>query len=164
MNLKILAGIAFTALVALSALAFGLLGQQAAPTPSHISVKQYFDTLQAEHKANQTRLNSRTGKPSPPLGGTISRIDGASIQFHMDYRFLRKDHYLTCTFPTADDVLPLNVGQYVVIVGVLEAAFPHDVPLFGEVGAVKLKDCQSPSTGSLSRSGWVPIAGRTEPA
>ena len=94
-----------------------------------------------ELKRNPTRLKSLVGQKSKPFEGKITKINEASIQFHIDHRRFRRDHYVTCSFRTTNDVLPLSVGEYVAVEGVLEAAFPDTVPFLNEVGAVKLRDC-----------------------
>ena len=47
------------------------------------------------------------------------------------------------SFRTTNDVLSLNVGDYEVVEGILEVAFPNTVPFFDEVGAVKLRGLQT---------------------
>ena len=137
----------FAVLVALSASACGLTAQQNDAQRSHMTVEEFYDGMESEHRNNPTRLKSLEGKRTQPFGGTIAKIDGASIQFLVDSRRFRKDHYVTCSFRTANDVLPLNVGDYLVVHGILEVAFPNAVPIFDEVGAVKLRDCKRVAMG-----------------
>ena len=127
-------------IVVFSASACGLTNQETAPTRKHLTAEQFYNTLKSELKSNPTRLKSRVGQELRPFEGAITKIEGASIQFRIDKRFLRRDHYITCTFRSNTDVIPLNNGDYVAVQGVLEEAFPSS--FMAEVGAVKLRNCR----------------------
>ena len=128
-------------LMILSASACDLNARQTESTRNHMTVEEFYQSMASELKRNPTRLKSLEGKKTQPFGGRITKIDGTSIQFVVDSRRFRRDHYVTCSFRTTSDVLSLNVEDYVVIEGILEVAFPNRVPFFDEVGAVKLRDC-----------------------
>ena len=126
--------------VLLSASACSLTTREAPPARNHLTAEEFYDALTTERERNPTRLKSLVGQKLKPFEGTITNITGASIQFHIDKRFLRRDHYITCTFRTTNDVIPLNNGGYVAVQGILEVAFPSS--FMAEAGAVKLRNCQ----------------------
>ncbi len=127
-------------IVVFLASACGLTNQETAPTRKHLTAEQFYNSLKSELKSNPTRLKSLVGQELRPFEGEITNIEGASIQFHVDKRFLRRDHYITCTFRSSTDVVPLNNGEYVAVQGVLEEAFPNS--FMAEAGAVKLRNCR----------------------
>ena len=121
-------------------MACGLLRPEVKPTLAQYTAEPYFTLLQRMLKDNPNSLKAMEGKPTPSIEGEITKFDGPSIQFHIDPRRFRKDHYVTCRFQTPSDTLSMKIGDYVVVEGVLEEAFPNAVPLFDEVGAVKIKE------------------------
>ncbi len=127
-------------IVVFSISACGLTSQESAPTRKHLTAEQFYFGLKNELKSNPTRLKSRVGQQLGPFEGVITKIEGAGIQFRIDKRLLRRDHYITCTFRSKTDVFPLNNGDYIAVQGVLEEAFPSS--FMTEAGAVKLRDCQ----------------------
>ena len=127
-------------IVVFSAAACGLTNQETAPTPKPLTAEQFYNDLKNELESNPTRLKSRIGQELPSFEGEITNIEGASIQFHIDKRLLRRDHYITCIFRSSNDILALNTGDYVAVQGVMEEAFPGS--FMAEAGAVKLKNCR----------------------
>ena len=121
--------------------ACSLTAQKTDSTQIRMTVEEYYDGMAGELKRNPTRLKSLVGQLSQLFEGKITTINGASIQFHVDTRRFKKDHYVTCSFRTTNDVLRLNVGDYVAVQGVLDVAFPNNVPFFDEARSVKLRNC-----------------------
>ena len=145
-ELKIYALGVVIALVVASTTACGLFRPEDKPKLAQYTAKQYFTMLDGMLKDNPNSLKPLEGKKTPSIEGEITKIDGPSIQFHIDYRLFRKDHYISCRFQTPSETLSTKVGDYVAVEGVLDNAFPSKfpdaVPLFGEVAAVKIKDCR----------------------
>lgn len=130
----------FVLIVVFSASACGFANQETAPTGKHFTAEQLYNALKSELQSNPTRLSSRVGQELRPFEGEIAKIEGASIQFHIDKRFLKRDYYITCTFRSITDVIPLNVGDRIAVQGVLQEAFPYS--FMAESGAVSFGACR----------------------
>ena len=130
------------ALAAASAMGCGLLRPEGKPQLAQYTAEQYFNLLERMRRDNPNSLKPLEGKQTPSIEGEITKFDGPSIQFHIDPRRFRKDHYIDCKFQSPSETLSMKVGDYVAVEGVLDEAFPDVVPLFDEVGAVKIKDCR----------------------
>ena len=121
---------ALMVLLLLTTSACGLTAQKTDSAQTYMTVEEYYDGMARELKRNPTRLKSRMGQKSQPFEGEITKIVGASIQFHVDPRRFRKDHYVTCSFRTTNDVLYLNIGDYVGRRGGPGSSLPkHRTPL-----------------------------------
>ena len=134
-------GAALMVLILLPASACGLTAQKTDSAQTYMTVEEYYDGMAIELRRNPTRLKSLVGKIS-----TVRRRDNQNQwgKYSVSCRFpsIQKGPLCNMLLPNDNGVLSLNIGDYVAVEGVLEVAFPNTVPLFDEVGAVKLSDCR----------------------
>ncbi len=125
--------VVLTVITALSiAFAIGCFEPTTVQIPPPQPVEELYRWLVGEKESNPTRSDARVESEQIfSFVGTITKIEGDSLQFHFEVRYLQKDDYVACKFQNENDVLPLDRGQTVTLYGKLD-----------NVGTVvKFKDC-----------------------
>ena len=124
-------------LVALSSLAL-LLSQYcgpaptATPLPTSLPVEELYWFYQDHNIGYATHVEAwKDDARSSVFEGVITDIRNSTVQFHIERRTLARDKYVECKFKRKEDVLRLNVGSVVRVLGDLE-----DVN-----GIVQFKNC-----------------------
>ena len=88
------------------------------------------------------------GHLSPPFYGRITIGEDAAIRFYIEERFWARDKYVECKFDDEADVESLRSGQFVLVEGELDKAFPGGFLGFGREfhltahESVKFKHCK----------------------
>ena len=127
-----------TSLLALAGLALLLLlscgpAPTATPLPTSMPAEELFTFLQDENSLNPERVEDyKDDARSSVFEGIITEINDSTVQFHIQKRDLLPDKYIECKFRSKNEVLSLNIGTMVRILGDLE-----DVN-----GVVQFKNCQ----------------------
>ena len=105
----------------------------ATPLPTSMSVEKLYSIYQAHKAQNPTRVeNYKRLELSSVFEGRITNIKGSTVQFHIQKLILESDKYVECKFKRESDVLNLNIGSVVRVLGDLE-----DVN-----GVVQFKNCK----------------------
>ena len=103
------------------------------PLPTSMSVEKLYNIYQAHRAQNPTRIeNYKRLELSSVFEGQITNINGSTVQFHVQKLILEPDRYVECKFKREGDVLNLNIGSVVRVLGDLE-----DVN-----GVVQFKNCR----------------------
>ena len=105
----------------------------ATPLPTSMPVEGLYNFYQSERDRNPPRVEAfKDDARSSVFEGPITNIDGSTVQFHIQRNLLESDKYVECKFNREGDVLNLNVGSVVKVMGDLE-----DVN-----GIVQFKNCR----------------------
>ena len=105
----------------------------ATPLPTSMPVEQLYNIYQAHKAQNPTRVeNYKRLELSSVFEGRITNIKDSTVQFHIQKLILEPDKYVECKFKRESDVLNLNIGSAVRLLGNLE-----DVN-----SVVKFKNCR----------------------
>ena len=103
------------------------------PLPTSMSVEKLYNIYQADKAQNATRVeNYKKLALSSVFEGRITNIKNSTVQFHIQKNILEPDRYVECKFKRESDVLNLNIGSVVRVLGDLE-----DVN-----GVVQFKNCR----------------------
>ena len=104
------------------------------PTPTAQPVSLLYDWFHEEQERNPVRFDRMLDDQGQyGFTGTVSKIDGAKVQFHLSRRSLKRDDYVECRFESEDDVVRFSVGETVTLYGNI-----------AEVGRiVKFKECRA---------------------
>ena len=106
----------------------------ATPLPTSMPVEELYSIYQNMRAQNATRVERHKDVgTSSVFEGRITDIKGSTVQFHIARRILEPDKYVECKFKRENDVLNLNVGSVVRLLGDLE-----DVN-----GVVQFKNCRT---------------------
>ena len=98
-----------------------------------MSVAKLYNIYQGHKAQNPTRVEDyKRLELSSVFEGQITNINGSTVQFHVQKLILEPDRYVECKFKREGDVLNLNIGSVVRVLGDLE-----DVN-----GVVQFKNCR----------------------
>lgn len=93
------------------------------PLPTPVSYDWLHRHYEQEREANPTRLDKIVeSRPTHVVRGTITSIQGAKVQFHVQRLTFGKDKYVECVFPDERNVWNFNNGETVLVVGRLDRA------------------------------------------
>ena len=91
------------------------------PLPTTMPVEKLYNIYQAHNAQNPTRVeNYKRLELSSVFEGRITNIKGSTVQFHVQKLILEPDKYVGCKFKSEGDVLTLNIGSVIRVLGDLE--------------------------------------------
>ena len=110
--------------------------------PDPIRVGAFYQHITDEHASNATRLQERVESGEGLLlVMTITNIEDAKVQQHIQKPDLGFHKYVECKFPDSEMVLQFDKGDTILVYGNLSHAFERR--FWPDDKAVRLKNCKN---------------------